>query len=62
MYHLFEKIKKCQSDLIAWSRQTFGNARTMLDAKHGELAALRVWAECGENKWGEKGDKETLTT
>ena len=40
IYPLFEKIKKYRSDLIACSRQTFGNARTMLDAKHGELAAL----------------------
>ena len=40
MHRLSEKIKKCRSDLIAWSRQTFGNARTVLDTKHGELAAL----------------------
>ena len=40
MYCLFEKIKKCQLDLIAWSRRTFDNTRTMLDAKQRELADL----------------------
>lgn len=40
MYCLFEKIKRCRSDLIAWSGQTFGNTRTKLDAKQGKLAAL----------------------
>ena len=27
-------------DLIAWSRVTFGNTRTRLDAKQGELTTL----------------------
>ncbi|XP_075674928.1 uncharacterized protein LOC142644136 [Castanea sativa] len=40
VYRLFEKKKKCRLDLIAWSRQTFGNTRTKLDAKQRELAAL----------------------
>ena len=40
MYCLFEKIKKCKMDLIAWSRATFGNTRTRVDAKQGELTTL----------------------
>ena len=40
MYCLFEKIKKCRMDLIAWSRVTFGNTRTLLDTKLGELTSL----------------------
>ena len=63
MHRLSEKIKKCRSDLIAWSRQTSGNARTMLDAKHGELAAF-VWEGYGQNveriNWVRKEIRELL--
>lgn len=40
MYCLFEKIRSCRMDLIAWSRITFGNTRNRLEAKQGELHAL----------------------
>ena len=40
MYCLFEKIKKCRMDLIAWSRATFGNTRTRLEEKQGKLTTL----------------------
>ena len=40
MYCLFEKIKKCRMDLIAWSPVTFGNTRTRLKTKQEELTAL----------------------
>ena len=45
--HPFEKIKKCRIDLIAWSRVTFGNTRTHLDAKQ-ELSSL-IEAGYGQN-------------
>ena len=37
MYCLFEKIKRCRMNLVAWSPVTFGNARNRLDARQGEL-------------------------
>ena len=40
MYCLFEKIRKCRMDLIAWSRATFGNTRTRLEEKQKELTTL----------------------
>ena len=48
MYYLFEKIKKCRMDLIAWSHVTFENTRTHLDAKQEELASL-IEASYGQN-------------
>ena len=36
----FLRKKKCKMDLIAWSRVTFGNSRTRLEAKQGELTTL----------------------
>ena len=63
MYCLFEKIKKCRMDLIAWSRQTFGNTRAMLDAKQGELADL-IRGGFGQNmeiiNWVKKEIRELL--
>ena len=56
MYCLFEKIKKCWLDLIAWSRRTFGNTRTMLDAKQGELVDL-VRGGFGQNMERINGEK-----
>ena len=40
MYCLFEKIKRCKMNLVAWSRVTFGNARNRLDARQGEVIDL----------------------
>ena len=48
MFCLFEKIKRCRMDLVAWSRYTFGNTRDQLNAKQGELEKLRA-AGFGEN-------------
>ena len=42
MFFLFEKIKRCRMDLVAWSRNTFGNTRDQLNAKQGELEELRA--------------------
>ena len=42
MFCLFEKIKRCKMDLVAWSRYTFGNTRDQLNAKQGELKELRA--------------------
>ena len=58
-----KKIKKCRMDLIAWSRQTFGNTRAMLDAKQGELADL-IRGGFGQNmeiiNWVKKEIRELL--
>ena len=59
IYCLFEKIKKCPLDLIAWSRRTFGNTRTMLDAKQGELADL-IRGGFGQNMERINGVKEEI--
>ncbi|XP_023906329.1 uncharacterized protein LOC112018051 [Quercus suber] len=48
MYCMFEKSKKCRMDLITWSRVTFGNTRTRLDEKQGELTSL-MEAGYGQN-------------
>ena len=48
MFCLFEKIKRCRMDLVAWSRYTFGNTRDWLKVKQGELEELRA-AGFGEN-------------
>ena len=48
MYFLFEKIRKCRMDLIAWSRATFGNTRTHLEEKQKELTTL-MEAGYGQN-------------
>ena len=48
MFCLFEKIKRCRMDLVAWSRYTFENTRDRLNAKQGELEELRA-AGFGEN-------------
>ena len=40
MNRLFEKIKQCRSALVSWSRHTFGNTRTRLNAKQQELEEL----------------------
>ena len=48
MFCLFEKIKRCRMDLVAWNRYTFGNTRDRLNAKQGELEELRA-AGFGEN-------------
>lgn len=33
MHCLFEKIKRCRMDLVAWSRTNFGNTRARLNIK-----------------------------
>ncbi|XP_023875930.1 uncharacterized protein LOC111988373 [Quercus suber] len=48
MFCLFEKIKRCRMDLVAWSKATFGNTQDRLNAKQGELEELRA-AGFGEN-------------
>lgn len=48
MFCLFEKIRRCRMDLVAWSRCAFGNTRDWLNAKQGELEELRA-AGFGEN-------------
>ena len=40
MNRLFEKIKKCRLDLVAWSRVAFGNTRHRLNEKKQELEEL----------------------
>lgn len=40
MFCLFEKIKRCQLDLINWSHATFGNTRRRLNQKQHELEEL----------------------
>ena len=40
MHLLFKKIKKCRSNLVAWSRVAFGNTRDYLDRKRKELEEL----------------------
>ena len=40
MNRLFEKIKKCQLDLVAWSRVAFGNTRHRLNEKKQKLEEL----------------------
>ena len=45
---LFEKIKICSMDLVAGSRNTFGNTQDRLNSKHVEMEELMV-VGFGEN-------------
>lgn len=40
MFRLFTKIKTCKLALVEWSRNTFGNSKTLLQDKHRLLAEL----------------------
>ena len=40
MNRLFEKIKQCRADLVAWSQIVFGNTRHRLNEKQQELEDL----------------------
>lgn len=60
MYCLFEKIKRCNMNLIAWSRVTFGNARNRLDARHGELMESGYWPNMERILEVKKGINEFL--
>ena len=48
MFCLFEKIKRCRMDLVAWSRNAFGNTQDRINSKQGELKELMV-AGYGDN-------------
>lgn len=48
MFYLFEKIRRCMMDLVAWSRCAFGNTWDRLNAKQRELEELKA-AGFGEN-------------
>ena len=40
MFKLFEKIKHCHHNLVAWSRRTFGNTKSRIEEKQNELKEL----------------------
>lgn len=40
MNRLFEKIKKCRTDLVAWSKSVFSNTRDRLNAMQTVLDEL----------------------
>ena len=40
MFKLFEKIKRCKMNLVAWSRVVFGNARIRIEEKQDALTAM----------------------
>lgn len=59
MHCLFKKIKKCRSDLVAWSRIAFGDTRDHLDRKQKRAGGVDrewLWAEYGHHQWPEEGN------
>ena len=40
MLRLFEKVKSCRMQLVAWSREAFGNNRHRLEEKQKVLEEL----------------------
>ena len=48
MFKLFEKIKRCKTKLVAWSREVFGNAIIQIEEKQVALMAMNN-TEYGNN-------------
>ena len=40
MFRIFEKIKWCRMQLVAWSRELFGKTKTRLEKKQAALKDL----------------------
>ena len=40
MFKLFEKIKHCRHNLVAWSHRTFSNTKSKIEEKQNELKEL----------------------
>ena len=47
MFRVFEKIKKCRTALVDWSRITFGNAKSRLQEKQTTLDELFMQNKVG---------------